>query len=48
MAKNRKVTAEKLAAQEERSRRFHELLERRHARDQELKSAGRKADPPRK
>ena len=47
MAKNPKTTAEELAAQKERSLQFYELLERRRARDEELKSARRKADPPR-
>ena len=47
MAKNPKTTAEELAAQKERSRRFYELLERRQARDEELKSASRKSDAPR-
>ena len=48
MAKSRRLTAEDLAAQEERSRHFYELLERRRARDEELKAAVRKAESPRK
>ena len=47
MAKNRKLTAEELAAQDERSRHFDELLERRRARDQELSATRRQAEPPR-
>ncbi|MGH3071214.1 MAG: hypothetical protein ACRDNB_02950 [Gaiellaceae bacterium] len=42
MAKSHRLTDEELAAQEERSRRFRELLERRAKRDEELKAARRK------
>lgn len=48
MAKSQRRTAEELAAQEERSRHFYELLVRRRARDEELKAAQRNPDPPRK
>ena len=48
MAKSRKTRAEEYEAQKERSRRFYELLERRQARDEELKLAREKAEPPRK
>lgn len=48
MAKNPRMTAEEFAAMEERSRQFKELLVRRRARDEELKAAQRKAEPPRK
>lgn len=47
MAKSRRLTDEDLAAHAERSREFYELLERRRARDEELKAAARK-DPRRK
>lgn len=47
MAKSRRLTAEDLAAQEERSREFKALLERRRARDEELKAARLKPDPRR-
>jgi len=48
MAKKRRRPAEVLAAQEERSRHFYALLERRKARDEELKAEREKADPPRR
>jgi hypothetical protein len=48
MAKHRKTTPEEFRAQEERSRRFHELLERRQARDEELRAARQKPQQPQK
>ena len=48
MAKNRKTTPEEFAAQEERSRHFYKLLEKRRARDLELRSARQKPDASRK
>ena len=44
MGKFKKTTREELAAQEERSRQFRELLERRVARDAELKAARERAE----
>lgn len=48
MAKRRRMTDEDLAAHDERSRQFKEMLVRRQARDEELKAAARKAEPPQK
>jgi len=46
VGKYQKMTPEEKAAQEERSRRFYEILERRRARDEELKAAREQRERP--